>query len=88
GEAVFRDSACPVCHAIVGTRVLATVGPDLTHVGSRRTLAAGSLANDVANLHAWVTNAPSLKPGTRMPALTQFTGPQLHDLVAYLEALQ
>jgi len=77
-----------MCHTVTGTGALATVGPDLTHVGSRLTLAAGSLANDVANLHAWVVNAPSLKPGTQMPALTQFTGPQLHDLVAYLEALR
>jgi cytochrome c oxidase subunit 2 len=77
-----------MCHTVAGTEALATVGPDLSHVGSRLTLAAGSLANDVANLHAWVVNAPSLKPGTQMPALNQFTGPQLHDLVAYLEALQ
>jgi len=88
GAQVFRDGACPMCHTVAGTEALATVGPDLTHVGSRLTLAAGSLANDVANLHAWIVNAPSLKPGTRMPALNQFTGPQLHDLVAYLEALR
>jgi cytochrome c oxidase subunit 2 len=88
GAQVFRAGACPMCHAVIGTGALAGVGPDLTHVGSRRSLAAGSLVNDVANLHAWVVNAPSLKPGTQMPALTQLTGPQLHDLVAYLEALQ
>ena len=88
GAEVFRTAACPMCHTINGTMALATVGPDLTHVGSRLTIAAGSLANDIANLHAWVVNAPSLKPGTQMPALTQFTGPQLHDLVAYLEGLR
>ena len=88
GAQVFRDGACPMCHTVAGTGALATVGPDLTHVGSRLSLAAGTLPNDVADLHAWVVNAPSLKPGTQMPALTQLTGPQLHDLVAYLEELR
>jgi cytochrome c oxidase subunit 2 len=88
GESIFMRSACPICHAVAGTSALATVGPDLTHLGSRSTIGAGWVPKDVATLHAWVMNAPSLKPGTRMPALTQFTGPELHDLVAYLEALQ
>ena len=43
---------------------------------------------DVATMHAWIVNAPSLKPGVQMPALSQLTGGQLHDLVAYLEELQ
>jgi cytochrome c oxidase subunit 2 len=88
GSHVFMRSACPMCHRISGTAALATVGPDLTHVGSRRMIGAGALPKDIATLHAWVLNAPSLKPGTRMPALTQLTGPELHQLVAYLEALQ
>ncbi|HVU49263.1 MAG TPA: cytochrome c oxidase subunit II [Polyangia bacterium] len=88
GQQVFMQSACPMCHTIGGTGALATVGPNLTHVGSRRTLGADALPKDHATLHAWVMNAPSLKPGTRMPALTQLTGPELHALVAYLEALQ
>ncbi|HVZ72110.1 MAG TPA: cytochrome c oxidase subunit II [Polyangia bacterium] len=88
GEKVFMRAACPMCHAVGGTGAQATVGPDLTHVGSRATIGAGALPKDVATLHAWVMNAPSLKPGTRMPALTQLTGPELHDLVDYLEGLQ
>jgi cytochrome c oxidase subunit 2 len=88
GQQVFMTAACPTCHTIVGTSALATVGPDLTHVGSRRTLAAGSLPLDVATLHAWILDAPALKPGTRMPTLSQLTGPNLHALVAYLENLQ
>jgi cytochrome c oxidase subunit 2 len=88
GEAIFMNGACPVCHTVAGTGALATVGPSLTHVGSRGTIAAGWLPVDLATLHAWVVNAPSLKPGTSMPALTQFSGPALHDLVAYLEGLK
>jgi cytochrome c oxidase subunit 2 len=88
GERVFMRSACPMCHTVTGTAALATVGPDLTHFGSRRSIGAGWLARDVATTHAWVMNAPSLKPGTRMPALTQLSGQELHDLVSYLEALQ
>jgi cytochrome c oxidase subunit 2 len=88
GERIFMRSACPMCHAVTGTAALATVGPNLTHFGSRRSIAAGWLPKDIATMHAWVMNAPSLKPGTRMPALTQLSGPELHDLVSYLEALQ
>jgi cytochrome c oxidase subunit II len=88
GQAVFMTAACPLCHTIGGTSARATIGPDLTHLGSRLTLGAGTLPLNVATLHAWVLNAPSLKPGTRMPVLSQFSGPNLHALVAYLEVLQ
>ncbi|MFL5305672.1 MAG: cytochrome c oxidase subunit II [Polyangia bacterium] len=88
GETVFMGGPCPVCHAIQGTRALASAGPDLTHLGSRQTIGAGWLPKDVATLHAWIMNAPSLKPGVQMPQLTWFNGPELHDLVAYLEGLK
>jgi cytochrome c oxidase subunit 2 len=88
GRSLFEQRACVVCHTVRGTGARATVGPDLTHLASRLTLGAGSFPNDVATLHAWIMNAPSLKPGVRMPALTQFDGPQLHQLVAYLRGLR
>jgi cytochrome c oxidase subunit 2 len=88
GEAVFMGGPCVTCHAVRGTRALATAGPDLTHIGSRQRIGAGWLPEDVATLHAWIMNAPSLKPGVQMPQLTWFNGPELHDLVAYLEALK
>lgn len=88
GAAVFMNGPCPVCHRVGGTLAQATVGPDLTHIGARLTLAAGWLPHDLATLHAWIVNAPSLKPGVEMPVLTQLSGPELHDLVNYLEALQ
>jgi cytochrome c oxidase subunit 2 len=88
GAAIFEVSACPLCHTVRGTNALATVGPELTHLASRGTLAAGWLPKNTATLHAWVMNAQSLKPGVEMPTLTQLTGEELHDLVAYLEALR
>jgi cytochrome c oxidase subunit 2 len=88
GAALFATRACVLCHTIRGTAAHGAVGPDLTHLASRRTLAAGSFPNDVATLSAWVVNAQSLKPGARMPSLNQFTGPELHQLVAYLQTLE
>jgi cytochrome c oxidase subunit II len=88
GQTVFMGGPCAVCHAIQGTRALASAGPDLTHIAGRQRIAAGWLPEDVATLHAWIMNAPSLKPGVQMPMLTWFNGPELHDLVAYLEGLK
>ncbi|HVV52480.1 MAG TPA: cytochrome c oxidase subunit II [Polyangia bacterium] len=88
GAGVFMNGACPVCHTVAGTRALATVGPNLTHIGARGTIAAAWLPKDLATLHAWVVDAPSLKPGTQMPALAELSGPDLHDLIAYLEDLR
>lgn len=88
GYQVFMNGPCVVCHAIRGTTAHGSVGPDLTHLASRRTIAAGTLPNTRANLQAWVTNAQSLKPGSRMPSFTQFTGRELNDLVTYLQTLR
>jgi len=88
GETLFQTRACVLCHSIRGTAAHGTVGPDLTHIGSRPTIAAGFYPNNDAYLTAWVTHAQSLKPGAKMPDLTVFTGQDLHDLVAYLRHLQ
>jgi cytochrome c oxidase subunit 2 len=64
------------------------VGPDLTHLASRRGLASNSLPNQHAYLSAWITHAQSLKPGAEMPNLTDFTGEELQELSAYLLALE
>jgi cytochrome c oxidase subunit II len=87
GQRLFLAAACPMCHTVRGTSARGTVGPELTHLANRWTIAAGSFPRDLAYLHAWVTDAPSLKPGTRMPEISQFTGPELGDLVAYLQSL-
>jgi cytochrome c oxidase subunit 2 len=88
GQQIVIQGACALCHTVRGTPALGTVGPDLTHLANRETLAGGMLPNNIANLHAWVTHAQSLKPGAEMPDLNQFTGDQLHDVVAYLRTLR
>ncbi|HEY4320193.1 MAG TPA: cytochrome c oxidase subunit II [Gemmatimonadales bacterium] len=88
GRAQVVNGPCATCHTIRGTTAQGEIGPDLTHVGSRVTLAAGTLPNDLATMEAWVTNAPSLKPGVKMPAMPQFTGLQLRAIAAYLEGLR
>jgi cytochrome c oxidase subunit II len=68
GKAVYARSACVGCHTIQGVST-GVVGPNLTHVGSRTTIAAGLLPNDRAQLVAWIRDPPALKPGAKMPAL-------------------
>ncbi|MFL5462208.1 MAG: c-type cytochrome, partial [Gemmatimonadales bacterium] len=63
------------------------VGPDLTHLASRRTLAAGTLPNTRGNLAGWIVNPQSIKPGTRMPP-NQLKPEDLQALLAYLETLK
>ncbi len=88
GQQLFMDRACVLCHTIRGTIAHARVGPDLTHIGSRLSLASNTLTNNTANLEAWVTHAQSLKPEVIMPDVTQFKGKELRDLVAYLQQLR
>ena len=77
---------CSACHAIAGTPASATVGPDLTHLASRRTLAA-SMPMSEGNLYGWVADPQSIKPGTKMPTVGLEPN-ELHAVVAYLETLK
>jgi cytochrome c oxidase subunit 2 len=85
GEAVF-EARCGACHAVRGTSNGGAVGPDLTHLASRRAIASGTLPNDRATLAGWIANPQALKPGSTMPA-TNLSGPELNAVVAYLEGL-
>jgi cytochrome c oxidase subunit 2 len=87
GQTVFLTHACPFCHTIRGTIAGGTTAPDLTHLESRSTIAAGTLKNNISNLTAWVINAQSFKPGCRMPP-NLMSSTDLNDLIAYLETLQ
>lgn len=84
---MFLTKACSLCHTIRGTLAMGIVGPDLTHIASRRMIAANTLHNDKADLAAWVTHARALKPGVIMPNISEFNGAQLNSLVAYLQSL-
>ena len=87
GQAVFMSASCILCHTIAGTAAGATVGPDLTHLASRATLAAGALANTPANLSSWILAPQRLKPGAMMPA-TQLPPQDLVALTTYLASLR
>lgn len=86
GAKVFADSPCTTCHMIQGVSK-GYIGPDLTHFGSRTTLAAGVLKNTPDNVAKWITNPGDIKPGANMPALL-LPGPKMNALVAYLESLK
>lgn len=87
GEEVFLASTCIMCHTIRGTPAGGRAGPELTHVGSRRTLAAGTLPNESSHLLDWIIDPQRIKPGVRMPP-SQLAAADLRALVAYLEGLK
>jgi cytochrome c oxidase subunit 2 len=87
GQEVFLGSACLMCHAIQGTNAGARKAPDLTHIGSRATIAAGTLPNRSSELAHWIANPQDFKPGTNMPATT-LSSADMAALVSYLESLK
>lgn len=87
GHDAFVAGTCATCHRIRGTAARGGFGPDLTHVGSRRTIAAGAAPNTRARLTAWLIDPQQLKPGALMPA-THMAPETLHAIVHYLEQLQ
>jgi cytochrome c oxidase subunit 2 len=104
GRQTYGKSSCIGCHAIAGTPFnMAAVGPNLTHVGSRYTIAGGLYPNDAKHLSYWIKSAPHMKPGSIMPSLGKgvtdpktkmvvnvggLTDAEVADIVAYLQALK
>jgi cytochrome c oxidase subunit 2 len=86
GRAVFMSSACPLCHTIRGTDAGGVSGPDLTHLASRRSLAAGTLPNGRGNLTAWIADPQGVKPGNHMPRVS-LSSTDLQALATYLGGL-
>jgi cytochrome c oxidase subunit II len=87
GRVVFETSPCLVCHRVSGIAGNGKFGPDLTHLMSRDTIAAGATLNTPENLRKWIRDPSSIKPGTTMPAF-QLSDRQLDEVTAYLETLQ
>jgi cytochrome c oxidase subunit 2 len=87
GRDLFLRGTCAMCHTIAGTQAGATMGPDLTHLGSRATLGAACLPNVREHLGQWILDAQQIKPGTRMPP-NPLGGDELEDLLSYLETLR
>lgn len=77
---------CGGCHTVRGTDAAGIAGPDLSHLMQRRTIAAGTLPNNRANLSAWMADPQAIKPGCYMPTL-ELTGRELTQIRSYLESL-
>ena len=88
GQTAFTMHGCTACHTVRGFAAAAQIGPDLTHVGSRLTIAASTLANEPAGFAEWIARADSLKPGVHMPAFRTLPAEELSALAAYLDGLQ
>jgi cytochrome c oxidase subunit II len=76
-----------MCHTIASTQAAATVGPNLTHLAGRMTIAAGTLRNSRGNLAGWILDPQTIKPGAKMPANT-LAPTELQALLAYLGTLK
>jgi cytochrome c oxidase subunit II len=104
GQQLYSRSTCIGCHAIKGNPMsMGVIGPNLTHIGTRYTIASGQYPNDAKHLAYWIKNAPHLKPGSMMPTIGKnlvdpvrkmtvtmggLTDPEIADIVAYLLALK
>jgi cytochrome c oxidase subunit II len=87
GEEVFMQAQCSMCHTIRGTGAWGRVGPDLTRIGARRTIAAGTLPNTRGNMGGWILDPQHIKPGNFMPP-TNLDPESLQALLVYLESLK
>jgi cytochrome c oxidase subunit 2 len=91
GQKAFLEGQCVACHTIGGTEAAANIGPNLTHLASRGTFAGAMLPLNRENLLDWVSDAPSVKPGSRMPSGIKdmgLTPQQVQDIVEYLLTLK
>ena len=87
GQRIFETTACINCHTVSGTVANGRFGPDLTHLMSRDTIAAGAAPNTPQNLRLWIRNPNTIKPGSLMPAM-ELNEQELYALTAYLETLR
>jgi cytochrome c oxidase subunit 2 len=87
GEQLFLNGACIGCHTVNGTKAVGKVGPNLTHLASRKLFAGAVFDNNADNLSKWLANPPAMKPGTSMPNLN-LSQTDIDALVAYLTSLK
>ena len=92
GKQLVTKGACAGCHVVrygveKDSTTLGRTGPNLTHFGSRRTLAAGIMDNNAENLAKWLKDPPAVKPGSKMPNLG-LKDEEIRYIVAYLQTLQ
>ncbi len=87
GGQAFLRGGCIACHAIRGTIAQGVIGPDLTHVGSRRRIAAGILDNTPENMERWIRNSRAVKPGSLM-VVPELDDETVSQIVQYLHSLK
>jgi cytochrome c oxidase subunit 2 len=87
GRDIVERGACAMCHQVRGTAAGGRTAPDLTHVATRSTLAAGTLPNTRGHLAGWLSDPQSIKPGARMP-IVGLAPDELDAVIAYLETLK
>lgn len=87
GLQILTSKACGACHTVRGTQAAGTLGPDLTHVAGRQTIAAGALPTTRGALAAWVADPQTIKPGNNMP-LVPLSADDLQAVSAYLASLK
>ncbi len=85
GAELFRSTGCAACHRVAGSDANGLAGPDLSHVGSRRTLGAGIIPNNRGTMIGWIANSQAIKPGNRMPPYAVLSAEELRAIAAYLE---
>ena len=88
GQRSFLANGCGACHQVRGTEADGTIGPDLTHVGSRLSLAAGTLPADVDAFARWIGHTGAIKPDVRMPAFGMLPEAELNAMAHYLKGLE
>jgi cytochrome c oxidase subunit 2 len=88
GQKLFFAGGCGACHAIRGTEANGVIGPDLTHMGGRMSLAAATLPNDAKSIARWIRDNQHIKPDNRMPPYRIFPQDELDALAAYLSSLK
>ncbi|MFQ5458707.1 MAG: c-type cytochrome, partial [Myxococcota bacterium] len=87
GATAFLTAGCIACHRIAGTPAQSPIGPDLTHVGSRKHLASGILENTPETMARWIRNPQAVKPGAKMAKL-ELSDEQVESIVSYLQGLK
>ena len=87
GQQVFLTHPCVMCHTIQGTQANAIVGPNLTHLASRGSIASDTLPNSRGHLSGWVVDSQAIKPGNRMPPMS-ISPEDLQALLDYLQSLK
>jgi cytochrome c oxidase subunit II len=88
GRKLFLATGCGACHTIRGTPARGQIGPDLTHVGGRKTVGAGILPNNATSIARWIAHTQRLKPGVRMPSFGMLPEREIAAIAAYLASLK